>query len=209
MFHFIFPSLNCNIEHWKWNKEYHIYVSNLGRFKDEHKNLLDSKINNKGYIMINTLYGYKTAHRLVLITWRPVKNMDILTVDHLNHNKRDNSLNNLEWISGKENKKRAANDMVSCSPFSPHVESSNAISQRIIINIPVIPTGKVYCRNRDKMFNTIKEASVWLKNNGNTSVKKDPTITIPDIEKKLAGIKHFSNDYTFGRRAFGFTWYFG
>ena len=37
MFKFILPKLLINIERWKWNSEYRIYVSNTGRFKDEYK----------------------------------------------------------------------------------------------------------------------------------------------------------------------------
>ena len=33
----ILPSLNLKIEKWRWNKEYRIFVSSLGNFKDEHK----------------------------------------------------------------------------------------------------------------------------------------------------------------------------
>ena len=33
-----------------------------------------------------------------------------MTVDHLNHNKRDNSLKNLEWVTKEENWKRAKED---------------------------------------------------------------------------------------------------
>ena len=51
-------------------------------------------------------------HRLVLLTWRPIPNAEDLTVDHLNHNKRDNSVNNLEWVTEEENLTRAKNDYV-------------------------------------------------------------------------------------------------
>ena len=109
---FIFPSINFKIEKWKWNEEYRIYVSSLGHFKDEHKKNMPIKINNKtGYCMITTPYGIKTAHRLVMLTFRPIPNAEDLTVDHLNHNKRCNELSNLEWVSLDENRERAKNDL--------------------------------------------------------------------------------------------------
>ena len=103
---FIFPSISFKIEKWKWNEEYRVYVSTLGHFKDEHKKNMPVKINNRsGYCMINTPYGMKTAHRLVMLTFRPIPNAESLTIDHLNHNKRCNELRNLEWVTLDENRK--------------------------------------------------------------------------------------------------------
>lgn len=108
----ILPSLIFNIERWKWNKEYRIYVSNQGHFKDEHKQNICINITSSGYASIKTLYGFKLAHRLVMMTWRPIPNAESLTIDHLNHNKRDNCLRNLEWVSKRENQERAKRDII-------------------------------------------------------------------------------------------------
>ena len=112
MFNFIFPTFLFRVEKWKWNKEYRVYVSNLGHVKDEHKNILPVKVSNSGYCVVKTYYGFKNIHRLVLLTWKPVPNAEELTVDHLNHNKRDNSIQNLEWVTEKENLRRARKDRV-------------------------------------------------------------------------------------------------
>lgn len=109
----ILPSLNLKVEKWKWNKEYRVYVSNLGNFKDEHKRNLPIKISHKtGYCTILTACGWKAAHRLVLLTFQPIPNAENLTVDHLNHNKRDNRLMNLEWVTKEENIDRAKSDLL-------------------------------------------------------------------------------------------------
>ena len=112
MFKFIFPTFNFNIERWKWNKEYRIYVSNMGHFRDEHKRLIQMKIAKGGYVKVKTAAGFKSAHRLVMLTWRPIPNAEDLTVDHLDHNKRNNSVANLEWVSEVENQRRAEKDFV-------------------------------------------------------------------------------------------------
>lgn len=121
MFRFILPQFVFKIEKWKWNKEYRIYVSNMGHFKDEHKKILPVKINNSGYVCIKTPYGFETAHRLVMKTWRPTAAMDKLTVDHLDHNKRNNAVENLEWVTKAENLKRARADYLdeSAKPKKP------------------------------------------------------------------------------------------
>ena len=112
MFRIILPRFIFRVERWKWNKEYRIYVSNMGHFMDEHKKIIPVKINQNGYVLIKTGYGYETAHRLVMKTWQPTAAMDKLTVDHLDHNKRNNSVENLEWVTRAENMKRARADYI-------------------------------------------------------------------------------------------------
>lgn len=118
----IFPQLILKVERWKFNKDYGVYVSTLGHFKDRHKRLLPIKVNQHGYCAVNTERGQVFAHRLVMFTWRPIPNAEILTVDHLNHNKRDNSLGNLEWVTREENVRRAENDFIPSPYINIHAE---------------------------------------------------------------------------------------
>lgn len=106
----ILPKIH--FERWKFNKEYQIYVSNMGHFKSKEKKDIKVLISPNGYCRVNTSKGIKSAHRLVLLTWRPINNSDKMTVDHLDHNKRNNALYNLEWVSAKENQERAVKDIV-------------------------------------------------------------------------------------------------
>lgn len=110
MFRIILPRFIFRVERWKWNKEYRTYVSNMGHFMNEHKKIIPIRVNQNGYVGIFTPYGFMTAHRLVMRTWRPTANMENLTVDHLDHNKRNNSVENLEWVTKAENMKRARAD---------------------------------------------------------------------------------------------------
>ena len=106
----IFPTISLRIERWKFNKDYGVYVSTLGNFKDRYKRRLPIKLKD-GYCYIKTeTAGWKSAHRLVMLTWKPIPNAEDLTVDHLNHNKRDNSIHNLEWVTKEENLRRAEED---------------------------------------------------------------------------------------------------
>lgn len=116
-------NLIINFEKYRWNKDYGVYVSNLGHFKDRYKRLLPVKINLGGYLVIKTEKGYISAHRLVMYTWRPIPNAENMTVDHLNHNKRDNSLKNLEWVDRSENQRRACEDIVNIFENPLDIES--------------------------------------------------------------------------------------
>lgn len=106
MINFIFK-----VERWKYNKEYGVYVSTQGRVRSKTKVDIQPKVNQGGYLSVKTSNGGVMVHRLVMYTWRPTDGMNDLTVDHLNHNKRDNSLDNLEWVTMKENQRRAARDL--------------------------------------------------------------------------------------------------
>lgn len=108
---FILPSITINIERWKWNKKYRVFVSNRGRVKNIDGKLLKVKTTSTGYLAVRV--AAKKAmfvHRLVMETWRPISNPEEMTVDHLDHNKRNNDIRNLEWVAEKENRKRAADD---------------------------------------------------------------------------------------------------
>lgn len=52
-------------------------------------------------------YKRKLVHRLVLMTFNPVENMENLQVNHIDGNKRNNNISNLEWCTLEENMKHA------------------------------------------------------------------------------------------------------
>lgn len=120
MFKIILPKIHIEIEKWKFNKKYNVYVSNLGNFKDKTKESIKLMVQKGGYLMVplcNNKKGitkYIPAHRIVMETWCPRADIwqDKLTVDHLDHNKRNNKTTNLEWVSREENQQRAIDDMM-------------------------------------------------------------------------------------------------
>lgn len=105
--HFIMPRFFAGIERWKWNADLRLYVSTHGHFKDEHKRNKACKVRDN-YFWIYANGQWLPAHRVVLLTWRPLPNDgEPMTVDHLNSITRDNRLCNLEWVTAAENKRRA------------------------------------------------------------------------------------------------------
>lgn len=93
-------------------KDYYT-VTDKGEFFSDNSGKMKTR-NKAGteYQIINfmTIDGKKRtfrAHRLVLMAFNPVKNMDKLEVNHIDGNKRNNNLSNLEWCTTSENQKHA------------------------------------------------------------------------------------------------------
>ena len=109
------PTIRLNIERWKYNSTFELYVSNMGHVKNKSKADVAPKIMQNGYVVVyvyGSLNCYMLLHRVVMLTWKPTPEAEMLTVDHLDHNKRNNALSNLEWVTKEENLRRAHEDYV-------------------------------------------------------------------------------------------------
>lgn len=65
---------------------------------------------NLNYIIITYVNGKDKKffiHRLVLQTFKPVEDMDKLQVNHIDGDKQNNHVDNLEWCTQSENQKHA------------------------------------------------------------------------------------------------------
>lgn len=164
LFNFVFK-----VEKWKFNKDYGVYVSTLGNFKDRYKRLLPIKVNQKGYCAVKTEQGYTLAHRLVMFTWKPIPDAENLTVDHLNHNKRDNSVDNLEWVTRKENLRRARIDYVTTSGS---IEDTKPFVDSKLRDFYLVVGGQT--------FDTVDDVYAWMKENAPKNNRKQ-------IDKKTLG----------------------
>lgn len=59
------------------------------------------ELNNKGFSRVFNV------HRLVLMTFNPIEGMDVLEVNHINSIRDDNRVENLEWVTSKQNSDHA------------------------------------------------------------------------------------------------------
>ena len=111
----MFPTIKLNIERWKYNPTFELYVSNMGHIRNKSKADIAPKIMQNGYMVVyanGSINGYLLLHRVVMLTWKPTPEAEHLTVDHKDHNKRNNALSNLEWVTFAENQRRAAEDLI-------------------------------------------------------------------------------------------------
>ena len=75
--------------------------------------MLDFKVRrDNGYASIYTKEsGFWSVHQLVAQTWIPNNDPSKNSVDHLDHNKRNNNVKNLEWCTVAENRARGERDL--------------------------------------------------------------------------------------------------
>lgn len=113
------------MEQWKFIKNSSYYqVSNLGRIKciggtiirkDGKPYTIKEKImkptkTRHGYLLIELkidLHEKFLVHRLVLETFNPIENMKNLQVNHIDGDKSNNHIKNLEWVTRTENMQHA------------------------------------------------------------------------------------------------------
>ena len=85
-------------------------VSDLGRIRNFQNKIMKQHKNHKGYLIIQlSKEGRRKTlivHRLVAKAFIPNKN-NKEQINHINCNKADNNIENLEWVTNEENKKHA------------------------------------------------------------------------------------------------------
>lgn len=108
-------------EIWKDIKEYEgIYqVSNLGRVKSlkhsKEGKLLKGRVTGKGYLSValfrNSVRKSNSIHRLVAEAFIPNPE-NKPEVNHIDENKLNNDVSNLEWVTSKENSNHGTRNLL-------------------------------------------------------------------------------------------------
>lgn len=99
------------MEQWKQILDYPDYeVSTEGRVRSNKRKkttILQPYSRHNGYLSVQLCDSQGkhncSIHRLVLCTFQPCENMEQLQVNHLNCNRTDNRLENLEWSTVQQN----------------------------------------------------------------------------------------------------------
>lgn len=129
--HFM-PKIHLGLERWKYYMPLDCYISNYGHIKDA--NGVPQSVGAQNNYLV---YRGKFVHRLVMECWAPVPNYACLTVDHKDHNTRNNAVYNLEWVTKEENQHRAAVDQA----LNIVAEAASIATENIMVKLngAVIP----------------------------------------------------------------------
>lgn len=92
---------------------YHYFATEDGHIYSEHlKRNISEYFDKDGYKKVRLSNGdgsrkVFSVHRLILETFYPVENSSELQVNHIDGDKTNNKLENLEWVTPKENVRHA------------------------------------------------------------------------------------------------------
>lgn len=95
-----------DIEEWKTVTGFDDYmISNHGQVKSQFTNaILSSHLNSAGYLRVSlNQHKKRSIHRLLMLTFCPIVDSENFQVNHIDENKLNNHLKNLEWVTPTEN----------------------------------------------------------------------------------------------------------
>ena len=134
---------------------YHYYATDDGHIYSEHlKRNISEYFDKDGYKKVRLSNGdgsrkVFSVHRLILETFEPNINSDKLQVNHIDGDKTNNKLSNLEWVSCKENINHAYNLLLSHEMTIQAIADKYNVSKHAIESIKYKKTWKHLTKNID------------------------------------------------------------
>lgn len=117
-------------------EEYGNYeVSNLGKIRNCISNkILKPRVLKSGYLLVCLSTNGKAKnfylHRLIALAFLPNPN-NFTDVDHINSDKTNNAIDNLQWLSHENNVKKSNNKQVLCIELNRIFESTTEASKQL------------------------------------------------------------------------------
>lgn len=102
------------------------------------------------------------VHRLKLIVFKPIENMEEMQVNHIDGNKKNNSLENLEWVTVTENLKHAKDTGLNKCLGEGHHNAS--INESDVIEIIEMIKKNISAREICEKFNCSKQVVSQIRN---------------------------------------------
>ena len=144
-------------------------VSNLGRVRNSRTGkILKPYENGRGYLIIGLYKDSKKecfqVHRLTATAFIP-NPQNLETVNHINHSKIDNRVENLEWLSLEDNIRDEQKGKPKTEKHRKKIGEANkgkTLSEEHKQKLRVANNKKVLCVETGQVFNSIREACDWL-----------------------------------------------
>jgi hypothetical protein len=120
-------------------EEYHNYeVSNHGRVRNcTTSRIIKPRVLKSGYLLVGLrLNGVNKdfyLHRLVALAFIPNPN-NFADVDHINSDKTNNAIDNLQWLSHESNVKKSNNKQVFCVELNRIFDSAMEAGRQLGLN---------------------------------------------------------------------------
>ena len=96
--------INDNIYQWDSFPDFpNLEFCKKGFIRNRKSKKIYNGINSYGYVQINYEGELLLAHRLLMLMYNPIENANFYIVDHINGIRNDNRIENLRWVSEKDN----------------------------------------------------------------------------------------------------------
>lgn len=132
----------------KYELAYDYYITDDGRvWSDKSQKFLSTTLDKYGYVKVRLVSPHSkrhtySIHRLMMENFYPKENMDQLQVNHIDGNKLNNHLSNLEWVTPSENVKHAFD--IGLKTQQGKYNNSNKYSEEIILKAIEMLKSKQY-----------------------------------------------------------------
>ena len=137
-------------ERWKKVPELdNVKVSSLGRVKINGK-LIRPKVSNTGYFIVEVADRIYFVHRLVAKAFLKHNLERYETIDHIDSNRRNNEVSNLEIVTAEDNQARAAANLY-----------------RHTMEVDTLPVWKIRLADEKHEYSTLQKACNALMNETN------------------------------------------
>lgn len=139
------------------------------------KKYMKTSIDKDGYetiTLVNDKGGYSHfgIHRLLMIAFNPVENMEYLQINHIDGNKKNNDISNLEWCTTQENLKHARDTGLNPKIFGGEIHSRAKIKQkdakdiiekRLVHGMRIRDIAKLYPQIKYSTVRNITTGQIW------------------------------------------------
>lgn len=164
----------CEYKHhdevWKPSSIHKVYgISNYGRVKNHKGRITEGYKHSSGYTLVSIASKQYLLHRLVALTFIPNPN-GYQTVNHKDGNKKNNTVENLEWCSQSQNNQHA---------------HDTGLQQNTI---------RVKLKEHNLEFSSCAKASEWVKENTNFKKASGGVISM-GMKKRQDKVYGFTWEY--------------